>query len=109
MRRTLILTPYPFQEAAGWADRPVVTPNARAAGALGVGPQTLEALAHCLLAEAGLVVASPLAAHALLRQSVEAALAPGDGAGMAGRIAPTLREVLRAGVDLDLLERVGSP
>src|SRR5206468_2023982 len=94
---------------ARWAGRPVITPNTRAAETLGAAPQTLESLAHGLLTEAGLAVASPLAAHAMLRQSVEAALAPGDGAEMAGRIAPTLREVLRAGADLDLLERAGSP
>ena len=76
MRRTLILTPYPFQEAARWAGRPVITPNTRAAETLGAAPQTLESLAHGLLTEAGLAVASPLAAHAMLRQSVEAALAP---------------------------------
>src|SRR5438876_523496 len=108
MRRTLILTPHPFQEAARWTGCSVITPNARAAGALGVPPQTLESLAHCLLMEADLTIASPLAAHILLRQAVEEALAPGDGEGMAGRIAPTLREVLRAGVDPEALERAGS-
>src|SRR3954451_24730864 len=105
MRRTLILTPYPFQEMARWAGCSVVTPNSRAAKTVGVAAQTLESIAHGLLAEAGLSVASPLAAHAMLRQSVEAANAPSGAEGMAGRIAPTLREVLRAGVDLDLLER----
>ncbi|MBO9539718.1 PD-(D/E)XK nuclease family protein [bacterium] len=106
---TLYLTSAPHPQATALVPgRLVVTPNPRAARALGVPHVSLQRLAQGLLARAGRTAIDALTAPHLLR---DLALAHGfpDPAGTARRLAPVVAEVLRAGLDLEQLAAFDDP
>jgi RecB family exonuclease len=76
---------------------------------VGSPPVSLEDLARRSLEDAGLVVASPVAAQRQLRAVVGDCLAPSDVEGTTRAVASTVRELLRTGVDLEALAADGSP
>lgn len=80
----------------------VLTPNRRAARALGVTFTSLDHHARGLLRKQGLLVASELARHRALKRVVGEVLAPTDLEGTTRTVAATVREVLRAGLDASL-------
>lgn len=105
MTRVLLMAPY--SQAATLADGlRAVTPNARAARAVGAAPCSIQGLAAQLLAEAGVGIASPLVSARLIRQ---AAAALGEPAAVAAAMASTVRELFRAGADLEALVAGASP
>ncbi|MEJ2667411.1 MAG: hypothetical protein P8Z81_09985, partial [Deinococcales bacterium] len=77
----------------------VLTPNPRAAAAAGVRPRSLESEARARLRAIGLQPASVLAQWRALRWAVADTLGGDDIDGSARALAPTVREVLRAGLD----------
>jgi len=79
----------------------VLTPNPRAARALGVPWRSLERLARDVLRPHGLQPAPALAQWRALRWAVREALAPSDVDGAARAMVDTLKEVLRAGLAAD--------
>lgn len=84
----------------------VVTPNERAARALGAESCSLQALATQILSGAGLSIASPLVALRCLKR---AAAGHGEPPAMAVAMASTVRELFRAGADLEALATEASP
>ncbi|HEY9898057.1 MAG TPA: PD-(D/E)XK nuclease family protein [Pantanalinema sp.] len=84
----------------------VVTPNERAARALGVEPCSLQGLATNILSEAGFAIASPLLAVRLFRQ---AAASLGEAPDLAVTMAATVRELFRTGADLEALVSSAPP
>jgi RecB family exonuclease len=95
--RTLELTPSPTRAAGADPAALVVTPNPRAAAALGVAFASLASLARERLRSAGLLVATELVQRRALRRALIETLAPDDLEGTVRRYAPTIREALRAG------------
>jgi RecB family exonuclease len=89
-----------------WNRPGVITPNYQAARTLGVAPLTLQDLA--LRALKKWAVASDFAARRLLRRSARECLALADPDGLARQMAPAVREVLRHGIDLAVLEASGA-
>lgn len=81
------------------AEARTVTPNRRAARAVGAPAVSLEELARTLLRPLGLQYASELARWRALRRAVQDVWVPDDVDGTARVVAGTLREVLRAGLD----------
>jgi RecB family exonuclease len=90
----------------GWSEaRPeqyhtCLTPNESAARTLGVEHLSLENLALQVLGAER--IAHPLAVQRLLRRAVEEALGSSDPAGVAGTLLPPIRELFRAGADVDV-------
>ena len=88
-----------------WSDvgqeqgRTTLTPNANAARTLGVEPLSLETLARQNLGDER--IARPLIIQRLLRQAVEETLGSSDPDGVARTMLPPVRELFRAGADLD--------
>ena len=82
-------------------DAVVVTPNPRAARAAGARPVSLERLARDELRPMGLQPASELARWRALRHVVQDVWHAPDVDGSARALAPTVREVLRAGLPPD--------
>src|SRR5829696_4100109 len=76
-----------------------LTPNANAARTLGVEPLSLETLARQILG--GERIAHPLTTQRLLRDAVGEALGSSDPDGTARVLLPTIRELFRAGADLE--------
>ncbi|HEX7022592.1 MAG TPA: PD-(D/E)XK nuclease family protein, partial [Trueperaceae bacterium] len=103
--RTLLLTPSPTRQLpkdqAGYL---VLTPNPRAASALGVPPRSLDSTARRILREGGLMMAGELARHHALRRAIRDTLESNDPDGVARSMTPCLRELLRAGLDAELRE-----
>jgi RecB family exonuclease len=90
----------------------VVLPNRQAARSLGLPYRSLEGLAARVIEEAGLRLAPKLIARRLLTRAVREVAGTHDPTGLARVAEPTVRELLRAGVDLGALqagenERVG--
>jgi hypothetical protein len=79
--------------------RTAITPNANAASTLGVEPLSLETLAQQIVGEER--VAHPLTAQRLLRGSVEEVLGSSDPEGVARALLSPIRELFRAGADVD--------
>ncbi len=110
MTRELRLTsPTPENLAAAANGRLVVTPNARAARALGVEPNSLAILASARLAACNLAAASAYAAHHLLGLAARDVPELADPDGAAEASAATVRELFRAGVDLEALAQAPNP
>src|SRR5215207_9042938 len=90
----------------GWSEaRPeqyhtCLTPNENAARTLGVEHLSLENVALQVLGAER--IAHPLAVQRLLRRAVEEALGSSDPAGVAGNLLPPIRELFRAGADVDV-------
>ncbi|MEB3221715.1 MAG: PD-(D/E)XK nuclease family protein [Candidatus Sericytochromatia bacterium] len=93
------------------AGRRVLTPNARAARALGVDACSLVRHATTRLRQAGAPpVASALEAQVLLREAVRRSWRGGaDVEGRARGVAPVIRGWLRAGADLRAIVTAGPP
>lgn len=108
MTRVLLLKPASLDDARALAPgRLVVTPNARAARALGVAHVSLETLARAALENTGLAVATPLQADRALKSAI-ADQKFTDPTGAARTYGRTLRELFRAGIDLDALASAGT-
>jgi RecB family exonuclease len=88
--------------------RLVVTPNPRAAERLGAHPMTIEKLGRKVLAPSGLTAAPALLAGRLMEDVAEAVLGGRDPIGMASAMAGMLRQLFRAGADLQHLEAIGA-
>jgi RecB family exonuclease len=82
-----------------------VLPNRQAALSLGVPYRSLSSLALRVIEEAGIGVATELVSRRLLERAVAMTDDSGDPAGLARAVEPTLRELIRAGVDLGALEQ----
>lgn len=98
MARTVLLTPHPHAAAAKIQGQLVITPNERAARALGVPPLSLDMLGNRLLSAAGKSVAKEVLAERVLRQVVEYVLTPEDLTDAYKSVAPLVSELLRVGV-----------
>ena len=102
MSRTLILHAFPLQAARRY-DLTALTPNRRAAAALGKTARSLEDLARETLNARGRSIAGALTSQALLAQAVHVVMVGDDPEGMAHRIEEPVRTLFRAGLDLDRL------
>ena len=76
-----------------------LTPNENAARRLGVEPLSLETLAQQILGNDR--TAHPVKVQRLLRRAVEEVLGSSDPAGVARTLLPPIRELFRAGADVD--------
>src|SRR4051812_11223349 len=101
MRRILHLALDPFVVTRTFVGGTVITPNHRAADALGVPYESLERLAAKRLSDAGMVVASVVASHQALLRAVATVSGSGDARGDAQFWQGAVNEVLRAGTDLE--------
>lgn len=104
MSRLLCLAPPAIENLKLEAtNRRVVTPNARAARALDAPPCSLESLAKKELVACGLAIASAYAAHKALSQAARSIPEISDSEGATEAFSATVRELFRAGVDLEAL------
>ena len=87
----------------------LILPNRQAARSLGVPYRSLEGLARRTLQSHGLRVAGKIEAHRALGRAAARSGTGHDPAGLARAAEATLRELLRAGVDLDALQRDPNP
>ena len=87
----------------------LLLPNRQAARSSGVPYRSLEGLAKRVVEAGGLRVAPKLLAYRLLRRATARAGVVDDPAGMARAAEGTLRELLRAGVDLERLQQDENP
>jgi hypothetical protein len=76
-----------------------LTPNENAARRLGVEPLSLETLAQQVLGDDR--TAHPVKVQRLLRRAVEEVLGSSDPAGVVRTLLPPIRELFRAGADVD--------
>jgi RecB family exonuclease len=81
-----------------------ILPNRQAARSLGLPYRSLDGLAARVVEDAGLRVAPRLVARRLLTRATTAVAGSHDPGGLARAVEPTLRELLRAGVDLAALQ-----
>ncbi len=88
-----------WSEGAPEQGRTSLTPNGNAARTLGVEPLSLEDLARQSLGPER--IAHPLTAQHSLRRAVQEVSGSSDPDGMARTLLPTIRELFRAGADLD--------
>jgi RecB family exonuclease len=102
MRRVVVSPLLARVEAAAGAL--VILPNRQAARSLGLPYRSLEGLAGRVIEEAGLRLAPSLVARRLLAGATRSVAGAHDPGGLARVAEPTLRELLRAGVDLDALQ-----
>ncbi|HEX7004747.1 MAG TPA: PD-(D/E)XK nuclease family protein [Trueperaceae bacterium] len=86
----------------------LILPNRQAARSLGVPYRSLEGLAQGVIRSRGVRIAPKVVAHRMLRLAVVRSGAGSDPGGIARAAESTLRELLRAGVDLDALGQVGN-
>src|SRR5262245_21026793 len=108
MKRTLHLDLYPYRKAQQLTSLEVLTPNPRAALALGVKSRSLADLAGQILTDGGLGVATPLDAQLSLQSVVRELFKVEESYSTARTLAPALQKLIRSGTDLDLLEQAGS-
>lgn len=109
MPARVILKPWSqLDPTAYMKGRLVVTPNPRAAERLGDRPLTIEKLGRKVLGPSGLTAAPALMAGRLLQDVAAGVLGGRDPIGMASAMAGMLRQLFRAGADLQHLEAVGS-
>ncbi|MEX2535220.1 MAG: PD-(D/E)XK nuclease family protein [Trueperaceae bacterium] len=109
--RRLIVSPYLTSYFAGGSPLPgsptgaklLILPNRQAARSLAVPYRSLDGLALRIIQDHGLQVAPKLISHRLLQRAVAHAGGSVDSAGMARAVESTLRELLRAGVELPTL------
>ncbi len=97
-----------FQQLAKHSQLRVISPTPQAARALRVPNQSLEALAQQSLLKQNLRSAPVLIAHRALRAAVAKVIQTLDIDGTTRTLTPALKAILRAGIDLDALEAVGS-
>lgn len=88
-----------WNEAKPRQSHTCLTPNGNAARTLGVEHLSLENLAPQVLGAER--IAHPLAVQRLLRRAVEETLGSSDPAGVARTLLPPIRELFRAGADVD--------
>jgi RecB family exonuclease len=109
MSARLILGPWAALDPATHAgSRRVVTPNPRAAARLDAPGLTLERLARQVLRTAGLDVAPALLATRLLEDAAPEAITGPDPRGVAQSLSGALKQLFRAGADLDAIADQGS-
>ncbi len=107
MTRSLLLNPsLPLSISASVT---VVSATRQAASALGVPYQSLETLAQNTLPQQGLTMASPLVAQRLLRQAISQTYPTQDSEGTACMVLPTVKTLLRSGVNLTAFLKLNSP
>ena len=97
MTRRVVLSGEPDQTLPPFGQRLVLTPNPRAARALGVKPVSLDLYARRCLRPHGLLVASELVRQHALREAARAVIDPPDLPGYTRAVRGTVQEVLRAG------------
>lgn len=108
--RHVYLLAWPQLDAAPHRDgRLVLTPNRRAAKALGVPAESLESLARKLVREGPRGLAPRLRCHRLMIALAGSVYGASDAHGAARSVMPVVRTLLRAGVDLPKLMADGSP
>lgn len=104
-RRLIQTSSFRPQEVPVLPDHRVITPNPRAAQALGVRPCSLIQLAHEILRAKGWSEVPAILAHRFLIEAARETLNSMDPEGMAAAMAPTLRALLRSGADLSLVSQ----
>ncbi|HEY9692437.1 MAG TPA: hypothetical protein V6D15_09540 [Oculatellaceae cyanobacterium] len=87
----------------------VITPNIQAARVWQSPHQTLSSIAESIVRAEGLNIAPVLIAHRLIRHAVAEVIETSDIEGTARTLTPTVKSILRAGTDLQILENVSSP
>ena len=97
MTRRVVLSGEPDEALPPFGQGLVLTPNPRAARALGVKPVSLDLYARRCLRPHGLLVASELVRQHALREAVRAVMDPPDLPGYTRAVRGTVQEVLRAG------------
>lgn len=109
MSARLILGPWAALDPAPHAgSRRIVTPNPRASARLDAPGLTLERLARQVLRTAGLDVAPALLATRLLEDAAPEAISGPDPRGAAQSLTGALKQLFRAGADLDVIAAQGS-
>lgn len=107
--RTVQLSPFPHLAFARTrADHLVITPNARAAQALGVSPVSLNDLAVRLLSAQSRVISTDVTARKLLRDALSEVVSSSDASSMTYQVEVLVRELLRVGVPIEGLRASGS-
>src|SRR4051812_5239825 len=77
----------------------VLSPNENASRTLGVAPLSLEVLAQQVLGEGR--IAHPVTVQRILHRAVREVLESADPDGVARTLLPSIRELFRAGTDMD--------
>lgn len=98
MSRTVVLSKQPGRyQPSALGSFQTITPNPRAAKALGAPFLSLDTWARREIGHLGLLVASPLAQLRYLRDAVNEVLQPADLAGTARSLSGIVQEILRSG------------
>jgi ATP-dependent helicase/DNAse subunit B len=109
MSRVIITDPFPKPPAALPSDATVIAPNSLIGRPLGVPARSLQNHAKGLLKRAGFGIATPIRAAECLRQAVRDVYGSADASAVASHHREVIGAMLRSGVDLRRLAKVGSP
>ena len=108
MSRVIITDPFPKPPAGLPSDVIVIAPNSLVGGRRGVSTRSLQTHAKGLLKRAGFGVATPIRAAECLIQAVREACGSADASAVAAHHREVIGAMLRSGVDLARLAKVGS-